>query len=160
VNEKNEVIGARKRAEARVERLIVRSTYSFIKNSKGLFYVQKRSKLKAYCPEHFDSATGGLVAYNESFEETNRREVEEEMGIPSTTPMEHLFTFFYEDENVRCFGDVWELVYDGKLTLQEEEVESVHMMSAEEIIRRIDAGEKFAPDSAYAFKEYIKFKPL
>jgi NADH pyrophosphatase NudC (nudix superfamily) len=37
-----------------------------------------------------------LVAAGESYEFTNSREVEEEMGIVGA-PMEHLFTFYYED---------------------------------------------------------------
>ena len=43
------------------------------------------------------------------------------MGI-ANTPCQHCFTFFYEDERVRCWGDAWELVYDGPLRLQKEEV--------------------------------------
>lgn len=166
VNDKNEVQGSAKRAEMRSKRLIHRATYAFVRNSQNLYYVQKRSALKDYCPNYFDPTPGGVVSYNlqtgmsETYEETNKREVEEEMGIPTSTPTEHLFTFYYEDERLRCFGDAWDLVYDGELKLQVEEVESVHMMSAEEIIRRADTGEKFTPDSMHAFREYVKYKGI
>jgi hypothetical protein len=74
--------------------------------------------------------------------------------------MEHLFTFYYEDERIRCFGDAWDVVYDGPLRLQVEEVESVHLMSMAEILQRSDAGEDFTPDSVFACKEYVKQKGL
>ena len=74
--------------------------------------------------------------------------------------MNHLFTFYYEDERIRCFGDAWDVVYDGPLKLQQEEVDSVHMMSMRDILNRAEAGEKFTPDSIHACREYVKLKGL
>jgi len=92
----------------------------------------------------------------ESYEFTNKREIDEEMGIKDI-PANHLFTFYYEDERVRCFGDAWEMVYDGPLRLQVEEVDSVHLMSMEEIISRAESGEDpFTPDSIFACKKYVE----
>lgn len=158
VNDKNEIIGEARRCDMRRDRLIHRATYALIRNSNNEYYVQKRSSIKDYCPSYFDPTPGGVVAAGESYELTNRREVEEEMGIPSTTPMKHLFTFYYEDERIRCFGDAWELVYDGELKLQEEEVESVHMMTMDEILSRFESGEPFTPDSIAACKEYVRLR--
>ena len=36
--------------------------------------------------------------------------IQEEMGI-SNIDMWHLFTFFYEDDRVRCYGDAWEMEF-------------------------------------------------
>ena len=160
VDENNKELYACKRSKMRAEKLIHRATYAFIRNSNNQFYVQKRSHLKDYCPSYYDPNPGGVVAANESYEETNRREVQEEMGIPSTTPMKHLFTFYYEDERIKCFGDAWEMIYDGELKLQVEEVESIHMMSMEEILARYEAGEKFTPDSIFACREYVRRQKL
>lgn len=162
VNERNEVIGSERREDMRRERLIHRATYAFIRNSQNYFYVQRRSNLKDYCPLYFDPTPGGVVAAGESYKDTNRREIEEEMGIVCANPedqLKHLFTFYYEDERIRCFGDAWELEYDGELKIQPEEVESVHMMSMAEIIRRDkdkDSGENFTPDSLFACHEYVR----
>ena len=101
-----------------------------------------------------------MVAAGETYEETNIREVQEEMGIPCSVPMEHLFTFYYEDERIRCFGDAWECVWDGPLSLQEDEVESVHLMTMEEIFSRFDRGDLFTPDSLFACREYVKLRGL
>eukprot|EP00600_Ochromonadales_sp_CCMP1393_P005276 CAMPEP_0174969210 /NCGR_PEP_ID=MMETSP0004_2-20121128/8615_1 /TAXON_ID=420556 /ORGANISM="Ochromonas sp., Strain CCMP1393" /LENGTH=195 /DNA_ID=CAMNT_0016218633 /DNA_START=55 /DNA_END=642 /DNA_ORIENTATION=+ len=159
VNEQNEVQVPKLRYEMRRDKLIHRATYAFIRTNNNYFYVQKRSKLKDYCPGFFDPTPGGVVAAGESYEFTNTREIEEEMGIQGA-PMEHLFTFYYEDERIKCFGDAWDVIYDGPIKLQEEEVESVHMMSMKEILARFEAGESFTPDSLYACKEYVKLKGL
>lgn len=159
VDENNLILKPRLRFEMRRDKLIHRATYAFIRNSCNYYYVQKRSSLKDYCPGFFDPTPGGVVAAGESFEVSNAREVEEEMGIKNV-PMEHLFTFYYEDQRVKCFGDAWEVVYDGPLQLQVEEVESVHMMSMAEILERSEAGENFTPDSIHACKEYVKMKGL
>lgn len=156
VDKDNNILEPTTRKEMRKSRLIHRATYAFIRDSNNYFYVQKRSKLKDYCPNYWDPTPGGVVAAGESYEVTNIREVEEEMGISGIT-MNHLFTFYYEDERIKCFGDAWEGVYDGPLVLQEVEVEDVEMMSMDEIISRSQNGlEKFTPDSIFACHEYIK----
>ena len=115
VDERNEVQEPRSRLEMRRDKLIHRATYAFIRNSSNYYYVQKRSMLKDYCPGYYDPTPGGVVAAGESYEVTNRREVEEEMGICCSNAgdnlnfNEHLFTFYYEDERIRCFGDAWDL---------------------------------------------------
>ena len=159
VDKDNNVLQPKLRYEMRRDRLFHRATFAFIRNSSNYYYVQKRSALKDYCPQFYDATPGGVVAAGESFETTNRREVEEEMGIKDVD-MEHLFTFYYEDEKIRCFGDAWDITYDGPLKLQKEEVESVHMMSMKEILERCKAGEKFTPDSIFACKEYVKLKGI
>mmetsp|Transcript_9679 Transcript_9679/g.13231 ORF Transcript_9679/g.13231 Transcript_9679/m.13231 type:complete len:212 (-) Transcript_9679:110-745(-) len=157
VDKNNNPLEPKLRYEMRRDRLIHRATYAFIRNKFNYFYVQKRSALKDYCPGYYDPNPGGVVAAGESYEHTNKREVEEEMGIKGVD-MNHLFTFYYEDERIRCFGDAWDVVYDGPLKLQKEEVDSVHMMSMREILTRAEAGEKFTPDSIYACREYVKLK--
>jgi hypothetical protein len=117
VDENNECIGPRRRAEMREYKLRHRATYAFVRDSTGYFYVQKRSLIKDYCPGFWDPTPGGVVAAGESYEETNRREVEEEMGIPASSPMDHLFTWLYEDDLCKCYGDCWEIIYDGPIKL-------------------------------------------
>ncbi len=99
------------------------------------------------------------MAAGETYESTNLREVEEEMGIKGVSAT-HLFTFYYEDERVRCFGDAWDMVHDGPLVLQTEEVEEVHLMTMREVLRRAEAGEDFTPDSVFACREYVRLVGL
>jgi len=52
------------------------------------------------------------------------------------------------------------MIYDGPLQLQKEEVDSIELMSMEEILNRYEAGENFTPDSIFACKEYIKLNGI
>lgn len=159
VDENNNVLEPTYRHIMRKNKLIHRATYAFVRTSNNYFYVQKRSTLKDYCPGFFDPTPGGVVAAGESYEATNIREIEEEMGIKDT-PCNHLFTFYFEDARIKCFGDAWEAVYDGPLCLQRAEVESVHMMGMKEILDRFEAGENFTPDSLFACREYVRLMGL
>jgi hypothetical protein len=50
-------------------------------------------------------------------------------------------------------------VYNGPLTLQEEEVESVVLLTPEEIFRRART-ERFTPDGLYVVRRYVEqWKP-
>ena len=117
VDENNNVLEPKTRAEMRAARLIHRATYALVRTSGNYFYVQKRSMLKDYCPGYLDPTPGGVMAAGETYEVTNIREVEEEMGIRNVE-MQNLFTFFYEDERLRCWGDAWECEYDGPIKMQ------------------------------------------
>ena len=141
VDENDNVIRPISRAEMRAQKLRHRATYIFAKNSKDEFYVQKRSAIKDYCPGYYEIVSGGCVQYGESYEENAYRELEEELGIRNT-PMEHLFKFYYENNVIKTWGDAWECTYDGPLTLQVEEVDSVHPMTMEQIFIEIRRGEE------------------
>jgi isopentenyldiphosphate isomerase len=154
VDENNNVLTPKLRFEMRRDKLIHRATYALVRTPGNYLYVQKRSMIKDYCPGFFDPTPGGVVAAGESYAFTNAREIEEEMGIAGVTP-DHLFTFYYEDQRIKCFGDAWMVEYDGPLRLQEEEVESVHMMTMQEILERASQGERFTPDSIHVCKEYV-----
>ena len=156
VDEDNVVVGSCRRADMRAQNLRHRATYIFLLNSSGQLLVQKRSAVKDYCPGYFDCVSGGVVGAGESYEDNCRRELEEEMGV--TEPCAHLFTFYFEDEHSSVWGDAWECVWDGELTLQEEEVDSVHPMLPAEVLERHAAGEKFTPDSIAALRRYLEFK--
>jgi 8-oxo-dGTP pyrophosphatase MutT (NUDIX family) len=117
VDEQNNILEPKTRAEMRASHFIHRATYAFVRTPGNYFYVQKRSMLKDYCPGFLDPTPGGVVAAGESYEVTNTREVEEEMGIRGVQ-MEHLFTFFYQDSISKCWGDAWECEYDGPIQMQ------------------------------------------
>lgn len=159
VDENNVPTTPQMRFIMRRDKLTHRATYAFVRSSSNHFFVQKRSDLKDYCPNFFDPCPGGVVAAGESYEETNAREVAEEMGINDCV-WQHLFTFYYEDHRIKCFGDAWETVYDGPIKVQKEEVQAVEMMSMNEILDQADSGENFTPDSIFACREYVRVKGL
>jgi pyrimidine 5'-nucleotidase len=143
--------------------------------------IQKRVLTKDYCPGRYDPTPGGVVQFNESYDDNMVRELEEEMGIhcrilstesesesnvssdASTRPtlkLRKLFTFPYEDDRVRVWGQFYEGNYEGTmhdLALQEAEVASVHRMSLTELFDLVSKSpELFMPDSVHALQLYYQ----
>jgi len=129
--------------------------------------VQRRSVRKDYCPGKLDPLPGGVVGYGETYYHNATRELSEEMGIDVTSPgsphtLIRLFTFPYQDDNVKVWGDFYEACYRGKLedlVLQEAEVESLERMTMAELKRRITYHpEDFMPDAIHALHLYFQRK--
>lgn len=177
VTEENEPIpGGSLRNEMRLKKLWHRATYVLVihKDSNAEeskdephVLVQRRSLLKDYCPGKLDPTPGGVVGYDESYLHNATRELQEEMGIDvssSNSPhtLQRLFTFPFQDENVKVWGDFYEACYFGNindLVLQEEEVESLERMPLSELERKIQfKPEDFMPDACHALKLYFQRK--
>jgi isopentenyldiphosphate isomerase len=154
VDEHNTVIGAASRREMRAKNLPHRSTYILVFNSQGALYVQKRTLTKDIFPGYYDPAAGGVVLAGESYEQGAVRELEEEMGIRDV-PLTWLFDFYFTDERTRVWGGAFSCVYDGKMVLQEEEVEDVVLITIDEILRRVET-EPFTPDGLYVLRRYLE----
>ena len=125
--------------------------------------VQKRSLQKDYCPGKLDPTPGGVVGFGESYRENAEREIQEEMAVDLATSgndLKQLFTFSYQDERVKVWGDFFECTYRGALhdlVLQEEEVDQVLRMSLQELKDRIETTpDDFMPDSCHAMKLYFQ----
>jgi putative hydrolase of the HAD superfamily/pyrimidine and pyridine-specific 5'-nucleotidase len=110
---------------------------------------------------------GGVVEYGETYQENAVREMQEEMGIDlsinnnnNNNTLSHLFTFPYQDNRVRVWGDVYECIYRGSidsLIVQEVEVESITRMSLQELKDRIATHpDDFMPDACHAMKLYFQ----
>jgi 8-oxo-dGTP pyrophosphatase MutT (NUDIX family) len=152
----NQVIGSAPRREMRARNLPHRSTYILVFNSGGQLYVQKRTMTKDIFPGYFDPATGGVVLTGENYEESARRELEEEMGIRQIS-LTRLFDFYFSDPRSRVWGSAFTCIYDGPLTLQEEEVEYVELMTLEEVFHRART-EPFTPDGLYVVQRYYEHR--
>jgi pyrimidine 5'-nucleotidase len=140
--------------------------------------VQKRSQLKDYCPGKLDPTPGGVVAYGETYLQNAMRELEEEMGITTvvttsssddknttatntnTNTLTRLFTFPYQDDRVRVFGEFFECRYHGKvqdLVLQSDEVESVQTMTLSQLQELLATNpDLFMPDACHAMQLYFQ----
>lgn len=153
VDETNECLGSAPRHRMRAERLIHRATYIFVFNPAGELFVQKRTAIKDMYPDYYDLAAGGVVLYEESYEESARREAQEELGITGTTLQSH-FDFYYEDEHNRIWGRIFSCIYDGELVLQPEEIESGEYLSVSAALDGHLA--PITPDTLYALGQYME----
>ena len=163
------------RADMRLNNLWHRATYILVRHhpanlpphehhpadsrQEEYVLVQKRSLQKDYCPGRYDPVPGGVVGYGESYRENAVREIEEEMGI-AATDLVRLFTFSFDNEQVRVWGDFYECTYAGTLhdlVLQTSEVESVERMSLTQLERAMESRpQDFLPDACHAMRLYFQ----
>ena len=111
---------------------------SFIQNSKGEFFIQKRSVQKGgkY------ASTGGHAKTGETSIQAMMTEINEEVGLNVNEDELDLF-YSGRDDIDKVFFDLYYIKKDfstDSLTLQKEEVESVKWMTVEEIKYNISAG--------------------
>jgi putative hydrolase of the HAD superfamily/pyrimidine and pyridine-specific 5'-nucleotidase len=161
------------RAEMRLRNLWHRATYVLIvhqaehicQHEDVYVIVQRRSEQKDYCPGLLDPTPGGVVGYNESYLENAERELKEELGIDVSTgghnSLDRLFSFPYEDDRVRVWGDFYLCTFRGALkdlTLQESEVAEILRISLTELRQRIRSStQDFMPDSLHALQLYFQW---
>jgi len=124
------VLEARPRPHVKQNGLTYRVTYSLVFNQAGEVLVQQRTDTKDWCPGMYDLAAGGIVQYDESYELSASRELEEELGI--SPPLTAHYDLFYDDlvapVKNRNWGRVFSCVHEGPFILQPEEVAAAEFM--------------------------------
>jgi 8-oxo-dGTP pyrophosphatase MutT (NUDIX family) len=154
VDENNKEIGTEPRFKMRKLGLIHRATYILVFNPEQKIFVQKRTKTKDVYPGYYDVVSGGVVTVGETYDESAKRELEEELGIMNI-PLSELFEFFFAEGKMKVWGKAFSCFYNGDIILQEEEVESGSFMSVDEVISK-STYDKFCPDGLYVLNRYLK----
>jgi len=164
MNPKNEIVlivdrnnrekGKALRHEMRTKGLPHRATYILVFNSRGELFVQKRTMSKDIYPGYYDIAAGGVVLAGESYGQSARRELAEELGITEATLTPH-FTFFHDEGTNQVWGRVYSCTYDGEMTLQAEEVESGFFAAPDKVLT-LSATKSFTPDGLIVLKRYLQ----
>lgn len=134
--------------------LLHRSANVFVFNSKGELYVHKRATGLSLYPGMYDVKLGGIVRAGESYEDAALREIKEEAGMENVQ-LKYLFSVKFRSEHNNNNRKVYRCVYDGKITLQKEEVESGRFMTIDEA-RKMMAEGKLSPSAVNVFTEFLK----
>src|SRR5262245_11253806 len=120
IDEKGAVIGAATRREMRARNLPHRCTYILVFNSRGDLFVHQRTANKDINPSLWDVAVGGVLAAGESFDDSARRELLEELGVDASPAP--LFPCRYADHRTIAHAMAYRLTHDGPFSFQPEEV--------------------------------------
>jgi 8-oxo-dGTP pyrophosphatase MutT (NUDIX family) len=144
VDERNIEIAAVSRRLMREQNLIHRASYILVFNGAGELFIQHRTGTKDIYPGCWDVAAGGVVLATESYEDSARRELEEELGI-SGRPLDFCFDHYYEDNGNRVWGRVFRCTHEGPFVLQPEEVEYGMFVPVHTVLA-MSAKETFTPD--------------
>ncbi len=149
------VVAGRPRPEIRVHGLTYRVTYILVFNHAGEVLIQERTAIKDWCPGRYDMAAGGIIQFDESYDLSAKRELEEELGITPALTAE--FDLFYDDliapiKN-RNWGRVYSCCHEGPFRLQPEEVASARFVPVDEALAL--PPESVTPDTRQVLLGYL-----
>ena len=154
VDEFNQVVGVAPRWRMRAEMLCHRATYILVFDHSDRIFLQKRTADKDIYPGYYDVAAGGVVLEGENYEESAKRELDEELGI-SGVELERHFDFFHQDDRSRVWGRVYSCCYDGEITLQPEEIESGEFRNIRQVLE-MSTRDAFTPDGLHVLKKFVR----
>lgn len=156
VDEHNNEKAVAPRSEMRLNNLIHRASYIIVCNSAGEIFVQKRTRTKDIYPGYYDIAAGGVVQENETYLESAKRELQEELGVSAFLKI--LFDHFYCDAHNKVWGRIFSCIHEGPFQLQKEEVESGHFMPVHEVLQAREM--YFTPDGIEILEKIMRFNLL
>lgn len=123
VDERDEVIGHRSRAEVHAQGLRHRAVHILVFKKNGELFLQKRSAQKDCFPGTWDSSASGHVDQGENYDDCAVRELREELGIVLPEPLKKLFKIDACPETGQEFVWVYQCESDGPFNLAVEEIE-------------------------------------
>ncbi len=156
VDENNNVVGKATRGEVHTKGLWHRAIHVLILNSKKEILLQKRSMTKELYKGYWID-TAGHVDSGESYEETAKREMKEEIGID--TELEHLFDCTKYTGNDNEFIRVFLGHHDGPFEINKNEMDFVKFFPIKKIFEMIKT-EKITPGTLSILKELEKHPEL
>jgi isopentenyldiphosphate isomerase len=146
-------VGAAPRTEIRALNLLHRGVAIIVRNRSGGIYVHRRTETKDVFAGMYDMVVGGMVAAGESYEESARRELAEELGVYGVEPAFLLKHRYRGDEN-NAWMSLYEVVWDGPIRHQEEEISWGTYMSEDDLASKLHEW-AFSPDHLEVFMRYL-----
>ena len=122
VNDADQVIGRRPRAEVHRLGLMHRAVHVLVFNSRGEVFLQQRSLSKDRQPGLWDSSASGHVDSGEDYDACARRELREELGLLVPGAPEKLFKIGASVETDQEHVWVYRCSAEGPFVLHPEEI--------------------------------------
>jgi isopentenyldiphosphate isomerase len=154
VDEEDRVMGTVPRREIRTGNLLHRGVAIVVRNPLGEIYVHRRTATKDVFPGMYDMVVGGMVTAGESYDETARRELAEELGVAGVEPA-FLLKHRYQGHRNNAWIALYEVIWSGPIQHQEEEISWGTYMSEEDLVAKLDEL-PFAPDHLAVFELYLR----
>jgi 16S rRNA (adenine1518-N6/adenine1519-N6)-dimethyltransferase len=134
-----------------------RAVHILIFNQAGEVYLQQRARWKDRHPLRWDSSAAGHVNAGESYDETARRELEEELGV--TVPLKKISRLPASERTDQEFVWVYRGEVSGNLAPNRTEIESGAFFPQTVIDAWVAARpEDFAPGFMECWKVYRRKK--
>jgi len=136
VNEKDEVLGKISRSDAHSKQILHRTGMVFLMNSKGKVFITMRSLKHETFPSCYDSSVSFHVKYGETYEDSAKRETEEEIKIKA--PFKLIGKFMHRDPPEYQILSVFLCITDDEPIIDPQEFSDgrfYHITVAEKIIK-------------------------
>jgi isopentenyldiphosphate isomerase len=156
VTEEGEIIKSLPRSEVHGNpSLIHRVVHVLVFNTSEHLFLQKRSMDKDVAPGKWDTSVGGHVNSGESLEDAVKREMGEELGIKSCGH-EFLYSYIHSNSYETELVYTYSCIYDGKIVVQQDEIDEVRAWRLEDIRQKIGAG-FFSDNFEHEIQTYLKY---
>ena len=144
VDENDQVVGDAPRGEVHGNNLRHRAVHIFVFNRSVELFLQKRSRRKDRHPLLWDSSAAGHVEAGEEYDETARRELEEELGVK--TELSRMVKLPCSERTGWEFIWLYRGEHDGPFQLAKAEIEYGDFFPVEVVSRWVKARpDDFAP---------------
>lgn len=144
VDEQDRVVGLASRARMRAENLWHRTVAVLCVNSAGHVYLHQRSHDKDLFPGAFDAFVSGCVRAGDSYLDSARRELEEELGISGAAP-EPLCHNRYDGPGTRTQTRIYRVDWNGPVEHADGEIIWGAFVAPAEVEARVADG-SLVPD--------------
>lgn len=159
VNEKDEIIEYKNRADLNPSADIVRSASLWITNRNGDILIAQRKYTKRNNPGKWSEAVGGTVEGEDDYESTMLREAEEEIGLKVDSY--EIGPKQYVSSPTRYFVQWYQTIIDEPIEAfhpQEEELERLAWISEDQFIKELkNTPEKYIDEMQEIARLFIKF---
>lgn len=155
VDERDDVIGQRTRAEIHRLGLRHRAVHVLVFNTAGQLFLQKRSMRKDCFPGAWDSSAAGHLDAGEDYDACAVREMREELGLDLQQPLARLFKIPACAATGQEFVWVYRTQLDGPFELHPEEIECGDWFGLEDLERWLqDKPADFASGFVEIWRQY------
>ncbi len=147
VDENDCIIGACPRHIIHATGLRHRAVHILVFNEHGQLFLQKRSMKKDLNGGLWDTSAAGHVDAGEEYDVSAVREIEEELGISATRPLELLFKLPATAVIGMEFIQVYHCIHNGPFVLAADEIDEGDWFSVAEISARIAADDRLLTET-------------
>ena len=156
VDENDRVVGKKLRSEVYAERLSnFRVINAFVVNAAGELWIPRRTADKKIFPLCLDVSAGGHVESGETYDQTFKREVAEELNIATdTVPVHCLGHLTPQKDNVSAFMNVYEIRMNAAPNYNPDDFFEYFWLTPQALLERIERGDKAKSDLQKLVKKF------